>query len=92
VTTGFTIDFSEWAEYEPMIRNARIETPRLQRQFLEQVGTNLIAAIRGMLDTFVGPGRSQPMTSAGRPYYDSLGSVFDLGCLGDLYLSRAILC
>ena len=71
VGAGFTIDFSEWTKYESMIRNARINTPNLQRQFLEQVGTDLITAIRGMLDSFIGPGRTRPMTGAGGPYYDS---------------------
>ena len=61
----FQVDFTEWAEYTSVIQNTIVELPRVQKVFLEDVGTELTLIVAESALTRVASGHRMPLSVSG---------------------------
>ena len=61
----FQIDFTEWEQYTSIIENTRVELPRIQRVFLEELGQELVIVVSESALTRVAPGQRLPLSVSG---------------------------
>ncbi len=61
----FQVDFTEWEQYTSIIENTRIELPRVQRVFLQELGEELTVVVSESALTRVTPGQRFPLSVSG---------------------------